>query len=373
MSMGRVGLQPPLPPDAYVRARNHELPFPLQEPRVRLFSRARHALFNGSQALGMDPGDVILVPAYHHGAEVQAYNDARLDCRFYGMTDRMAPDPGELERLLTPRVRALHLTHILGFPQDARYWREWCDGHGLFLIEDAAQAILARNRDVPVGALADLSVFSLYKAFGVPDGAAQWLRSGSSEIQSAHAPGLRSLLKRTAAYVAMRVPVPSATYHRIRERRMRLVDPATEFAMGDPSVGPSRLTEYLMPRVVGVDAARTRLSNYRMLLSTLRAHVPEPFQIPSEGASPYGFPVVTGHRDLLATHLARHGVSSINFWKNPHPSLDVTRFAHERSLRSTVLLLPVHQELRPRDLEVIALSVGEWFGSINSRVRPPRS
>lgn len=363
MSMGRVGVWPPLPPDAYSRRKNLELPFPLEDPKVRLFSLARHALLDGTSALGMSPGDVILVPAYHHGAEIQAYRDARLDCRFYGMTDQMAPDPRELERLLTPEVRALHLTHILGFPQDAQYWREWCDGHGLLLIEDAAQAMLARSRDAPVGSFGDLSVFSLYKAFGVPDGAAQWLRSGNSGVPSAHAPGLRSLLKRNAAYVAMRVPFPSATYHGIRERRMGLVDPATEFAIGDHSVGPSRPTEYLMPRIVRGDAATKRVANYRVLLDALQAHVPAPFQTPPEGASPYGFPILTGHRDLLATHLGRHGVSSLNFWKNPHPSLDVSRFERERTLRSEVLVLPVHQELRPRDLEVISSSVAEWFGA----------
>jgi dTDP-4-amino-4,6-dideoxygalactose transaminase len=136
----RLDVWPPLPPQAHLRRAGAALPFPLGEPGVVLLSRARHGLYLGVRALGLGPGDEVLVPAYHHGSEVEALVRAGLAVRFYEARESLAPDPGELDGMLGPRTRALHLIHYLGFPQDARCWRHWCDERGLLLIEDAAQA-----------------------------------------------------------------------------------------------------------------------------------------------------------------------------------------------------------------------------------------
>ncbi len=48
---------PPLPFKPYARRPLRKRPFPLQEPRCRIFSLARHGLFVGVKALGLEPGD----------------------------------------------------------------------------------------------------------------------------------------------------------------------------------------------------------------------------------------------------------------------------------------------------------------------------
>jgi dTDP-4-amino-4,6-dideoxygalactose transaminase len=77
----------------------------------------RQALFVGIKALGLKPGDEILVPAYHHGSEIEALIRAGIRCRFYAGGQRLEPDEEELEALLDPRVRALHLSTNLGSPR----------------------------------------------------------------------------------------------------------------------------------------------------------------------------------------------------------------------------------------------------------------
>src|SRR5215210_559569 len=93
----------------------------------------------GIKALGLEPGDEILVPAYHHGSGVEALIRAGLVCRFYD-AGRFEPDANELEALLNTRIRALFRIHYLGLPQDAARWRAWCDERNLLLIEVAAPA-----------------------------------------------------------------------------------------------------------------------------------------------------------------------------------------------------------------------------------------
>jgi dTDP-4-amino-4,6-dideoxygalactose transaminase len=161
MTPPRLTVWPTLPPDAWIRDRHAPLPFPLDHKGWRLFARGRHALWHGVRALGLGPGDAVLVPAYHHGSEVEALLRVGLECRFYGTDERLEPHEEELERLFKNGVRALHLTHYLGFPQDAPRWRRWCDERGLLLIEDAAQAWLASWDGRSVGSLGDLAMFCL--------------------------------------------------------------------------------------------------------------------------------------------------------------------------------------------------------------------
>ena len=148
------------------------LPFPLEEPTCRVVAWARHGVWHGVRALGLQAGDAVLVPAWHHGSEVEALRQAGLDCRFYDSGPSLEPDPAEIDALVDSDVRALYLTHSLGFPRDARRWRAWCDARGLLLIEDAAQAWLATRDGHPAGSLGDLAVFCLYKTFGLAEGAA---------------------------------------------------------------------------------------------------------------------------------------------------------------------------------------------------------
>lgn len=123
MSPRRLSVWPPLPLDAYVRSPLPALPFPLEDARYRLFPFARHALLHGLRQLGLVPGDELLVPAYHHGSEIEAMSRAGLGLKFYEATESLEPSEQELEGLLTESVRGLQIIHHLGFPQDAWRWR----------------------------------------------------------------------------------------------------------------------------------------------------------------------------------------------------------------------------------------------------------
>ncbi len=49
--------------------------------------------------------------------------------------------------------------------------------------------------------------------------------------------------------------------------------------------------------------------------------------------------------------LARAGIHALDFWRDPHPTLRVDEFPIARRLRGEIVALPVHQELRPGDVE----------------------
>ena len=63
---------------------------------------------------------------------------------------------------ITPRTRAIVPVHTYGHPVDADALNEIADRHGLWVIEDAAEAHGARYRGQPVGSLGDAAAFSFY-------------------------------------------------------------------------------------------------------------------------------------------------------------------------------------------------------------------
>jgi dTDP-4-amino-4,6-dideoxygalactose transaminase len=350
----RLTIWPTLPPTAYRRPPLPRLPFPLEEPNHRVFARARHGLWHGVRAIGLRRGDVVLAPAYHHGSEIESLERAGLVCRFYDAEADLQPSEDRLEALLGPEVRVLYLIHYFGMPQDAGRWRAWCDLHRLVLIEDAAMAFLSASNARPVGSFGDLSIFCLYKTFGVPDGGAVFCTAPGLPWPR-HTPslGLVPSALRHGSWLAQRSRVFS-TLHSIAggdsEPRW-----GKDFALGDPDTAPSRMTTALLPRLADDAAAVRRRSNHAVLLDRLGDRVDAMFPAISDGASPVAFLMrMDPERQRIARRiLGDLGVVLANFWMVPHPSVPDVGLDRARSLRSSVVGLPVHQELRDQDLERI--------------------
>ena len=243
-----------------------------------MFSRARHGLLHGLRALGIVRGDEILAPAYHHGSEVEALERAGARCVFYDCDEALAPDAAELERLVGPRTRALHLTHHLGFPQDAARWRRWCDERGLALIEDAAQAWLARTGDRPVGAFGDIAIFSLYKTFGLPDGGALLCRPRAQPPAGPQEAAVVRLGLEHGAWIAGRSPAAGGLVARLRPTRP--YDATADRRMGAPRP-PSHATMLALRRVVDPGAAEERRRHYELLAGRRRR--PRAAAVPGAG------------------------------------------------------------------------------------------
>lgn len=354
MSAPRLSVWAPLPFDVHTNRVRRPLPFPLDRPTTRLFSRARHALWHGVRAVGLRPGDRLLVPAYHHGSEIEALVRSGFELEFYDVDRSLEPDADELDALVGDGVRALYLTHYLGFPQDVPRWRRWCDERGLLLVEDAAQAWLAAVDGVPLGELADVAIFCLYKTFGLPDGAALYAKRASeaeAEAVDGHRGGV-AVTRKHVAWLMSRSRGVTRLVEALRHESSYAV--AKDFELGDPHAAPTRATMRLLPRTADASAAIRRRDNYARLAELLADDVVPLFSELPPGASPFVFPVLHDDKTALLERLDRHGIRALDVWSVPHPCLPAERFSRSASLRSRVIGLPVHQELRTADIERIA-------------------
>jgi dTDP-4-amino-4,6-dideoxygalactose transaminase len=123
-------------------------------------------------ALGLKPGDEILVPAYTFVATYSAPAFLGLVPILCEVDESLTLDPRDLERRITPRTRAVLAVHMLGNPCDMDSIRAVAARHGLLVIEDACQAAGASYRGRKVGSIGDMAGFSLnvFKTITAGDG-----------------------------------------------------------------------------------------------------------------------------------------------------------------------------------------------------------
>jgi perosamine synthetase len=142
------------------------------EEAVAGFCGAEYAVAtnNGTTALhlalvahGIGPGDEVIVPTLTYIASVNAI-------RFCGATpvfvDSVGPqmtlDPQHVAARVTARTRGVVTVPLYGHPVDITAIEQIARRHGLFVVEDAAEALGASICDQRVGAWGDCATFSFF-------------------------------------------------------------------------------------------------------------------------------------------------------------------------------------------------------------------
>lgn len=124
-------------------------------------------------ALGVGPGDEVLVPAYTWHATVTPILHCAATPVFCDIRpESLTIDPEDVERRLTPRTKALCVVHVFGNVCDMDRLCDIARRHHLALIEDASHAHGALWKGKPVGSFGDVGCFSLQGAKAVSGGEA---------------------------------------------------------------------------------------------------------------------------------------------------------------------------------------------------------
>jgi dTDP-4-amino-4,6-dideoxygalactose transaminase len=129
----------------------------------RCVSSCTAALILAMQAVGVGPGDEVLVPAMTFVASANAVEHTGatpvlIDC----VPDTGLIDLDAAESAITPRTRAIMPVHMAGRPIDMERLNRLRDQHGLVVIEDAAHAIGAEWDGRRIGSFGNLTAFSFY-------------------------------------------------------------------------------------------------------------------------------------------------------------------------------------------------------------------
>lgn len=135
------------------------------------------------------PGDEVIVPSYTFVSTALAFTRQGAKVVFAdSLTSHPCVDPESVERLITPRTKAVVVVHYAGVACDMDVFKRIAREHNLLLIEDAAQAVdsyyLSKDdiskKDVskedagkegcPLGSIGDLAAFSFHETKNIQCG-----------------------------------------------------------------------------------------------------------------------------------------------------------------------------------------------------------
>lgn len=137
-------------------------------------------------ALDVRPGDEVLVPSLTYVATANAVRYVGAEPVFVDVDpETWCIDPKLLEASITRRTKGIIAVHLYGHPADMDAINHIAAIHGLWVVEDAAEAHLARYKGRPVGSLGRLATFSFYgnKIFTCGEGGAITLSDPQLELR----------------------------------------------------------------------------------------------------------------------------------------------------------------------------------------------
>jgi dTDP-4-amino-4,6-dideoxygalactose transaminase len=299
------------------------------------------ALYLAMTALKVQPGDEVITTAHSWistSAMITHAGAAPVFCDTDGKTFTI--DPVAIEAAITPRTVGIIPVHLYGQPADMHAIMAIAEKHKLWVVEDCAQAHLARYRGQPVGNFGVAATYSFYpgKNLGAMGDAgavvtnddalaermAMLARHGGLVKHQHQIEGVNSRLDGLqAAILSAKLPhLPAWT--RARQEAARVYD-----------AGLNQIEDVVVPEVAAD-----------------RSHVYHLYTIKHP------------HRDALAAHLNAHGVQTAINYPTALPFLAAYsrlkhcpgQFPNAYSDQSRILSLPMFAEItRSQQDEVITL------------------
>lgn len=130
-----------------------------------------HALEMAAILLDIQPGDEVIMPSYTFVSTANAFVLRGAKIIFVDIRpDTMNIDETLIEQAITRRTKAIVPVHYAGVGCEMDAIMEIADHHGLFVVEDAAQGVLATYKGRPLGAIGHLGAYSFHDTKNLTSG-----------------------------------------------------------------------------------------------------------------------------------------------------------------------------------------------------------
>jgi len=310
-------------------------------------SNGTDALYLAMKALGIAAADEVITVPNTFIATTEAITRTGARIRFVDVNAQtLNMDVASLERAITPRTKALVPVHLYGQPADMDPIRAIAKKHGLFVIEDAAQAHGASYKGKRVGGLGDVACFSFYpgKNLGAYGDAGAVVTDDEN----------------------LAIKVRKFSDHGRLAKYEHLVEGYNHRCDG-LQAGVLRVKLRYMEEWNKVRRAHAAL--YGKLLQDANS-VKTPFVI-SEAVPVYHLYVIQiDHRDELQKYLAEQGIATGVHYPIPlhlqpayqYMNLPCGSFPVVEAAASRILSLPMYPELTNEMIEYVAKTLSQLFG-----------
>ncbi len=120
------------------------------------------ALYIALKILGIGAGDEVITAANSFIATSEAITMSGAKVVFADCDNYFGIDPAEIRRKISSQTKAIVPVHLYGQMADMEAIMKIANDNQLFVVEDAAQAVLAKYKGSPAGSFGDFATFSFF-------------------------------------------------------------------------------------------------------------------------------------------------------------------------------------------------------------------
>lgn len=345
--------QPTLVGGAQVRALEADIAAYTGARHVVAMGNATDALVVALLALGIGPGDEVIVPCYSFFASVSSILRVGATPVFVDIEpDTYALEAAQVEAHITRRTRAILPVHLFRQMADMDIVLELARRHRLQVVEDSAEGIGMRHAGIHAGLVGDVGVLSFFptKTLGALGDAGVVLTQRADIAEQARRIADNGRDRSSIALCAgfnSRLDDLQALYLRLQ----------LEHLDADIRQRAAHAARY--------DAGLAAVPGVQMPGVRRRSSV--------QSVVDYVYLIQSDARDALARHLAQHGVGSETYYPLPlhlQPacaSLNVPRgsFPVAEAAAERALGLPMHAELGAAQIDRVCTLIAQFQGQQN--------
>ncbi|MFQ5569541.1 MAG: DegT/DnrJ/EryC1/StrS family aminotransferase [Rhodothermales bacterium] len=327
-----------------------ELAAYLNGPHALGLGNGTDALQIAFMALGLGPGDEVITTAFTFIATAEAAAllgatpvFADIDPRTFNL------DPARIEELITPRTKAIVPVHLFGQPADMDPIMEIAERHGLFVIEDNAQAIGSTYKGRKTGFIGEVGTLSFFP----------------SKNLGAYGDGGAVLARDEALYDRMKMVANHGGKHKYYNEIVGVNSRLDALQAAILRVKLRHLDAFCRAR-------REAADRYDALFAGC-PHITTPYRAPDTLHVFHQYTLrisreVPGGRDALLDHLKARSIPHAVYYPVPLHQLPVFAEGGARwgdlpeteRAAAEVVSLPMHTELTARQQEYVAEAVLEF-------------
>ncbi len=132
--------------------------------KALLTTSCTHAIEMVAILLDIKPGDEIIAPSYTFVSSVNPFILRGGNIKFVDIDPTtMNIDVSKIEQAITKRTKAIVVVHYGGVACDMDKIREIAKKHNLYIVEDAAQGVMAKYKEKFLGTIGDLATYSFHE------------------------------------------------------------------------------------------------------------------------------------------------------------------------------------------------------------------
>lgn len=344
----------------YTQQCNSKLASLLGSPKVLLTHSCTAALEMSALLINIQPGDEVIMPSFTFVSTANAFALRGAHIRFVDINiEDKCLDLDLLERLITSKTKAIVAVHYAGASTDMDRLVAIARSNGIFLVEDAAQALGSSYNNKALGTYGDLACFSFHETKNIisGEGGALAINNPSFLVRAEH---IREKGTNRSSFVRGEVD------------KYSWVDIGSSYLPGE------LISAFLYAQLENIDAINTdRLNSFNLYQKYLQELAsPDTFSLPSfrplctHNAHMFYILLASSHiKNRFISHMKSSGVLCVSHYVPLHsspfgstlPSGYKDHLPTTDRVSSCLVRLPLWCGLAPETIQYIVESISKFY------------